>query len=126
MKGLHDCYLDNDPAGWRLLAPAGFPDERTLHDLVEQAPQVLPLAGSPRLVVVGREVHLGNGYADLLAVETTGRLCVIEVKLASNVEARRAVVAQVLAYAAYCMDRRSRRSSEMFLVRACEIEGTKA
>jgi hypothetical protein len=62
---------------------------------------VLPLAGSPRLVVVGREVHLGNGYADLLAVETTGRLCVIEVKLASNGEARRAVVAQVLAYAAY-------------------------
>jgi hypothetical protein len=91
----------NDPAGWRLLSPAGFPDERTLHDLVEQAPHVLPLAGSPLLVIVGREVRLGNGYADLLAIETTGRLCVIEVKLASNGEARRAVVAQVLAYAAY-------------------------
>jgi hypothetical protein len=90
-----------DPSGWRLLAPAGFPDEQTLHDLVEQAPHVLPLAGSPHLVIVGREVHLGNGYADLLAIETTGRLCVVEVKLASNGEARRAVVAQILAYAAF-------------------------
>jgi hypothetical protein len=45
-------------------------------------------------------VLLGSGYADLLAVETTGRMAVIEVKLARNSEARRAVVAQVLAYAA--------------------------
>jgi hypothetical protein len=33
--------------GWRLLAPTGFPDERTLHDLVEETPQILPLAGDP-------------------------------------------------------------------------------
>lgn len=87
----------NDGAGWRL----GFPDEAALHRLVEEAPQLLPLAGAPRLSVVGREVQLGNGYADLLAVEPTGRLVVVEVKLARNAEARRAVVAQVLTYAAY-------------------------
>lgn len=91
----------NDGANWRLLAPAGFPDEAALHNLVEEAPQLLPLAGAPRLVVVGREVQLGNGYADLLAVEPTGRLVIVEVKLARNAEARRAVVAQVLTYAAY-------------------------
>jgi hypothetical protein len=72
-----------------------------LHDLVEQAPQMLPLAGSPRLTVLGREVRLGSGYADLLAVESTGRLVIIEVKLAGNTESRRAVVAQVLSYAGY-------------------------
>jgi hypothetical protein len=72
-----------------------------LHDLVEQAPQMLPLAGSPRLTVLGREVRLGSGYADLVAVESAGRLVVIEVKLAGNSEARRAVVAQVLSYAGY-------------------------
>jgi hypothetical protein len=44
---------------------------------------------------VGREVPLGGGYADLLAVEASGRLGMIEVKLARNSEARRAVVAQV-------------------------------
>jgi hypothetical protein len=62
---------------------------------------MVPLAGSPRLTVLGREVRLGTGYADLLAVESTGRLVIIEVKLAGNAEARRAVVAQVLSYAGY-------------------------
>jgi hypothetical protein len=87
--------------GWSLLQPVGFPDEATLHRLVAEAPQVLPLAGSPRLVVLGSEVRLGNGSADLVAVEPSGRLAIIEVKLARNGEARRAVVAQVLTYAAY-------------------------
>jgi len=91
----------NDNAAWRLVAPAGFPDEAALHSLVEQAPQILPLAGSPALVVIGREVQIGSGYADLIAIEPSGRLVVIEVKLARNAEARRAVVAQVLTYAAF-------------------------
>ena len=62
---------------------------------------MLPLAGSPRLTVLGREVRLGTGYADLIAVESSGRLVIIEVKLAGNAESRRAVVAQVLSYAGY-------------------------
>ncbi len=90
----------NDGHAWQLLAPIGFPDESALHGLVEEAPQLLPLSGSPRLVVLGREVPLGSGYADLLAVEPSGRFVLIEVKLAGNPEARRAVVAQILAYAA--------------------------
>ena len=91
----------SDSEGWRLLPPVGFPDEQTLHRLVEQTPELLPLAGSPWLVILGSEVPLGGGYADLLAVEPNGRMVVIEVKLASNAEARRAVVAQILAYAAF-------------------------
>jgi hypothetical protein len=86
---------------WSLAEPAGFPDEASLHALVEQAPQVLPLSGSPSIVVVGREVRLGNGYADLVALEASGTPVIIEVKLAYNSEARRAVVTQVLTYAAY-------------------------
>ena len=91
----------NDGTEWRLLAPTGFPDEQTLHDLVEETPQILPLAGAPRLVVVGKEVGLGNGKADLVAVEPSGRLAIVEIKLSRNAEARRAVVAQVLTYAAH-------------------------
>lgn len=72
-----------------------------MHDLVQTAPHMLPLAGSPRLTVLGREVRLGAGWADLLAVESSGRLVIIEVKLAGNAESRRAVVAQVLSYAGY-------------------------
>ena len=44
---------------------------------------------------------MGNGYADLVAIEPSGRLVVAEIKLSRNAEARRAVVAQVLTYAAH-------------------------
>lgn len=86
---------------WRPLGAAAYPDEASLHDLVQAAPHMLPLSGSPRLTVLGREVRLGGGYADLIAVESSGRLVVIEVKLAGNSESRRAVVAQILSYAGY-------------------------
>ena len=85
---------------WTLLKPTGFPDEKTLHDLVAAAPELLPLSGSPRLIVLGREVLLGSGYVDLLAIEPDGRPVIVETKLRNNTESRRAVVAQVLAYAA--------------------------
>ena len=91
----------DDGDGWQLAEPAGFPDEDTLHTLVEEEPRVLPLSGTPRVVLLGREVALGSGYADLVGVESSGRPVVVEVKLARNAEARRAVVAQALAYAAY-------------------------
>ena len=86
---------------WQRLAPSGFPSEEKLHDLVESAPGLLPLSGSPSLVVLGREVAIGSGFADLIAVEPDGRLVVIEIKLRKNTEARRAVIAQILTYAAY-------------------------
>lgn len=91
----------HDEGGWRLLFPSGFPDEATLHSLVEEAPHTLPLAGEPRLTILGREVFLGGNAADLVAVEQSGRLAIIEIKLARNAEARRAVIAQILTYAAY-------------------------
>lgn len=87
--------------GWELDAPQTFQDEATLHRLIQQNPELLPTAGSVRLLVLGSEVQLGNGYADILAVEPTGRPTVIEVKLARNAEARRGIVSQVLAYAAF-------------------------
>jgi len=86
---------------WRQLAASDYPAEAALHDLVAEAPQLLPLAGAPQITVLGREVQLGTGRADLVAVESSGRLVIIEVKLAGNSEARRAIVAQVLSYAAY-------------------------
>ena len=90
----------NTGEGWALRSPQAFHDEATLRSLLEKNPQLLPLAGSPRLTVLGSEVQLGTGFADILAVESSGRPTIIEVKLASNSEARRAIVSQVLAYAA--------------------------
>ena len=91
----------DDGSNWNLLSPSGFADEAALHRLVEDAPHTLPLAGSPSLIMLGREVLLGGNYADLIALEPSGRLAIIEIKLARNAEARRAVIAQILTYAAY-------------------------
>ena len=90
----------NNGNGWELADAQPFSDEATLQRLVAENPQLLPLAGSPRLFTLGREVRLGTGYADVLAVEASGRPVIIEVKLARNAEARRAIVSQILAYAA--------------------------
>jgi hypothetical protein len=85
---------------WNVLSPHGFTDEDALHSVIERAPQLLPLAGDPQVTVVGREVRLGSGRADLVAIDTRGQLTVIEIKLRTNAESRRAVISQVLAYAA--------------------------
>ncbi|MEV6031487.1 hypothetical protein AB0L65_10085 [Nonomuraea sp. NPDC052116] len=78
-----------------------FLREQDLHDSIERAPAMLPLRGQPRLVVLGREVALGTGYADLVAVDAyTGIPVIIEVKLAANSD-RRSVFTQVLGYASY-------------------------
>jgi len=87
--------------GYQRLEPVELAGEAELHALVSAAPELLPLAGSPDLVTLGDEVALGNGYADVLAVERSGRFVLIEVKLARNPEARRAVVAQLLSYASF-------------------------
>lgn len=86
---------------WAALLPSGFPSEEALHDLIEEAPNLLPLSGDPTLTVLAREVAIGAGYADLIAVDADGRLTIIEIKLRRNAEARRAVVAQILTYAAH-------------------------
>lgn len=91
----------DDGASWNLLLPTGFPDEATLHQLVAEAPHILPLSGIPQLAIIGAEVALAGNRADLIAIEPSGRLAIIEIKLAQNAEARRAVIAQVLTYAAH-------------------------
>lgn len=88
-------------AEWQPLLPSGFPSEAALHDLIEEAPNLLPLSGDPALTLLGREYAIGPGYVDLLAVDAEGRPTIIEIKLRRNAEARRAVVAQILTYAAY-------------------------
>ena len=90
-----------DEDGWKTAPPQDFKAEKELHGLVERNIQMLPLAGSPSLVVIGSEVPLGPGWADLVAVEMSGRPVIIEVKLGRNAKAKRAIVAQALAYAAW-------------------------
>ena len=85
---------------WSTVRPSGFTDENDLHTQIVDSPEMLPLSGEPQLVATFREVGLGGGSADVLAFEDNGRPVVIEVKLSKNPEAKRAVVAQTLTYAA--------------------------
>jgi hypothetical protein len=89
-------------SGYQRLEPVELAGEAELHALVvSSAPELLRLAGSPDLFTLGDEVALGNGYADVPAVERGGRFVLIEVKLAGNPEARRAVVAQLVSSASF-------------------------
>jgi hypothetical protein len=86
---------------WHTLEPVAFQAEAQLHDLVENAPQMLPLAGSPRLTVLGRELRLGHrlrGPAGRGVHRPPGDH---RGQAGGNAESRRAVVAQVLSYAGY-------------------------
>ncbi len=91
----------NTGDGWELGLVQAFEDEEELRSLIAENPQLLPLAGSPRLAVLGSEVQLGTGYADILAVEFSGRPVIIEVKLHKNLESHRAIVSQIIYYAAF-------------------------
>lgn len=94
-------WMESTDGTWSMQQPTPYENERALHDIVLHSPELLPLSGSPRLSVIGREVALpASGYVDVLAVESDGRPVVIEVKLRNNAESRRAVVSQALSYAA--------------------------
>lgn len=106
-----------DETRWTLGAPRPFPDEKTLHGLIAENPQLLPLTGSPQLTILGSEVQLGAGYADILAVEPSGRPAIIEVKLAYSQEARSAIVSQALYYAAFLQGLTVENLEQKFAVR---------
>lgn len=77
-------------------------DESYLQKYVSENPNALPLddlAPDARLLVVGREFPTRSGPIDILAVDRTGGLYIIETKLFKNPDKRR-VVAQVLDYGA--------------------------
>ena len=82
-------------------SPREYQNEAELHRLIERNSQSLPLTGAPKLMVLGSEITLGWGSLDILAIESTGRPVLIEVKLARNLESYREIVAQILFYAAF-------------------------
>src|ERR1700729_445942 len=84
-----------------VIVEAELPTEAELHDALTHYPELIPLSdiGMGTGVVIGRESALAAGYADLVLVDESGQLCIVEVKNAGNPDTRR-VVAQLLDYAA--------------------------
>lgn len=87
----------------RVLLSSETIKEKWLQDLLAKNPSILPTGDvdptySP-LFLIGREIMTPNGRIDNLYVTPSGHLVIVETKLWSNPEARRAVVGQILEYA---------------------------
>lgn len=86
------------------LAPQPFESEAELQDIMERFPGLvlspLPDDDRPDIWTIGREVGVHSGSIDLLLVDSTGHVWVVETKLSKNPEVRKQVAGQVLSYCA--------------------------
>jgi hypothetical protein len=85
------------------LVPERFDLETTLQQMLADHPE-LALAGtvddeSMTIWTIGEEVSTAAGSIDLLLLDSTARLWVVETKLARNPDVKKQVVGQVLGYA---------------------------
>jgi len=82
----------------------GYASEEELQMFLRDHAELIPVdeieLGTPPLLCIGWEVSVASGSEDLLYVDETGLLTIVETKLRKNPEARREVVGQVLEYGA--------------------------
>jgi hypothetical protein len=95
--------LIQDERGVRKLEE-GYATEEELQTFLRDHAELIPVdeieLGTPPLLCIGWEVSVASGSEDLLYVDETGLLTIVETKLRKNPEARREVVGQVLEYGA--------------------------
>lgn len=85
----------------RLVARSGFIREVELQRLILNEPELLaPIGDGLSFLPIGWEVQLPVGSLDLLFIGSDGILTLVETKLSANDESRRAVIGQLLDYAA--------------------------
>jgi hypothetical protein len=84
---------------WTSPARHGFGLEQELEALIHAFPEVLP-GVSPAALAVAQFGVPSGGSVDLVVLEADASITVVECKLAKNAEVRRAVVGQILSYAA--------------------------
>lgn len=89
----------------------GYADEAELQRFLCQSADLIPVSdiaeGARPLVCVGREIRRGKsadegeGWLDLLYVDDSPQMTIVEAKLGKNRESHREVIGQILEYAAY-------------------------
>ncbi len=96
--------LIQDQRGVRALEE-GYASEEELQTFLREHSDLMPVdeieLGTPPLLCIGWEVSVASGSQDLLYVDETGLLTIVETKLKKNPEARREVVGQILEYASH-------------------------
>lgn len=84
---------------WHTPQTTAYTNEAELRDLLAETPSLLP-GIDERPTAVAKEMPIsGTGTADVVIVDASGEITVVECKLAANREIRRHVVGQLLAYA---------------------------
>ena len=80
---------------------ATYANEAELEAMIVQNPDIVPGFVRGDVEVVGQQIHLNGGSLkiDVLLIDRSGLLTVVEAKLARNGESRREIVAQGLDYA---------------------------
>jgi len=94
---------------WEHLNHTGYSGETHLRDILYEDPDILPIEDISfsstklsRIKLMLKEVGLpGSGSTDLVGIDKSGNIFIIETKLATNPEAKRAVIGQILEYAAF-------------------------
>ena len=83
---------------WHTPQTTAYTNEAELRDLLAETPSLLP-GIDERPTAAGKEMPIsGTGQADVVIVDASGDITVVECKLAANPEIRRRVVGQLLAY----------------------------
>jgi hypothetical protein len=100
----HIAVRIGETADWQFVQTTRYPDEAFLRDRVSEEPSLIPAAeiglNPDASVVTLREVGLpGAGSSDVILINSFGDITVVECKLATNPERKRAVIGQVLDYA---------------------------
>jgi len=89
--------LIQDQQGVRALEE-GYASEAELQTFLREHSDLMPVdeieLGTPPLLCIGWEVSVASGSQDLLYVDETGLLTIVETKLKKNPEAKREVVGQ--------------------------------
>ncbi len=91
-----------DDQGLTVATESPFPSEARLHAAIAAHPEVLPSEdlGLGPLVALAEELDFGHGPLDLLAIDASGRLVIIEFKRGTENPDVRKVIAQLLDYGA--------------------------
>jgi hypothetical protein len=84
-------------ATWTPVSLQNFESELELQGLLAEAPELIP--GCAGTFTVLELPVPGAGFIDLLCVDETGSLTIVECKLAGNPKIRREVVGQIFSYA---------------------------
>ncbi|MEB7448178.1 PDDEXK family nuclease [Arthrobacter koreensis] len=83
---------------WREPAAAGYALEAELQEILAAYPKLIP--GVRGGAAACREFQSGVGPADVVVVDSSGELTLVECKLAANPQVRREIVGQMFDYAA--------------------------